>query len=80
VELDIIDRRGSYYSYGETRLGQGRENAKEFLRENPDLAEEIELEIRSTAATLPEVERDRPEVTREGAGKESEDEPALEAA
>ncbi len=46
VELDIIDKRGSYYNYGETRLGQGRENAKEFLRENPDLAEEIELGVR----------------------------------
>jgi recombination protein RecA len=48
VELDIIDKRGSYYSYGETRLGQGRENSKDFLRENPDMAEQIELQIRDT--------------------------------
>jgi recombination protein RecA len=46
VELELIDRRGSYYSYGETRLGQGRENAKEFLRENPEIAQEIEQAIR----------------------------------
>jgi len=46
TELEIIDKRGSFYSYGDIRLGQGRENSKEFLRQNPDLAEEIELTIR----------------------------------
>ncbi len=47
VEMGIIDKRGSFYSYGDLRLAQGRENAKEFLRQNPDLAEEIETIIRS---------------------------------
>lgn len=47
VELDLISKRGSYYSYGETKLGQGRENAKIYLRENPDLSDEIELIIRN---------------------------------
>jgi len=46
TELEIIDKRGSFYSYGDIRLGQGRENSKEFLRQNPDLAEEIELTVR----------------------------------
>ncbi len=46
VEYDVIAKRGSFYSYGELRLGQGRENAKAFLRENPELAEEIERRIR----------------------------------
>lgn len=46
VEAEIIDKRGSFYSYGETRLGQGRENSKEFLRQNPDLADEIETIVR----------------------------------
>ncbi len=46
VEQNIIDKRGSFYSFGETRLGQGRENAKEFLRENLDMAAEIETVIR----------------------------------
>jgi recombination protein RecA len=46
VEKDLIDKRGSYYNYGETRLGQGRENAKQYLRENPDTANEIETAIR----------------------------------
>jgi len=47
--LDIIVKRGSFYSYGDIRLGQGRENAKEFLKQNRDLAEEIELAIRQQA-------------------------------
>jgi len=46
TELDIIEKRGSYYSYGDLRLAQGRENAKEYLRENLDLTEEIEAVIR----------------------------------
>lgn len=44
--LEIIQKRGSFYSYGDVRIAQGRENAKEFLRQNPDLAEEIELAVR----------------------------------
>ncbi len=46
TELSLIDKRGSFYSYGDIRLGQGRENAKGFLRENPDMMEEIDLAIR----------------------------------
>lgn len=44
--LEIITKRGSFFSYGDIRLGQGRENAKDFLRSNPDIADEIELAIR----------------------------------
>ena len=49
VQMEIIEKRGSYYSYGDIRLGQGRENAKEFIRQNPDMAAEIELTIRQQA-------------------------------
>ena len=49
VELGLIDKRGSFYSYGDIRLGQGRENAKGFLRENPDMMEEIDLAVRQQA-------------------------------
>jgi recombination protein RecA len=49
VESEIINKRGSFYSYGETRLGQGRENSKEFLRDHPDIAEEIENQVRQIA-------------------------------
>jgi recombination protein RecA len=47
--LDIITKRGSFFSYGDIRLGQGRENAKEFLKSNPDLADEIEIAVRQQA-------------------------------
>lgn len=46
VEAEIIAKRGSFYSYGETRLGQGRENSKEFLRQNPGMADELEAIVR----------------------------------
>jgi recombination protein RecA len=46
TDLDVIDKRGAYYSYGDLRLGQGRENAKAFLKENPDLFGEIEQKVR----------------------------------
>ncbi|MGB2896250.1 MAG: hypothetical protein WBB65_08805, partial [Anaerolineales bacterium] len=42
-------KRGSFYSYGETRLGQGRENAKNYLREDLEMASEIEAGIREDA-------------------------------
>src|SRR5262245_45778733 len=43
----IVDKSGSWFSYGEMRLGQGRENARVFLRDNPDLAREIDKKIRA---------------------------------
>jgi len=46
VESEIIEKSGSWYSYKTERIGQGRENAKTFLKENPDIAEEIETLIR----------------------------------
>ncbi|HSN89094.1 MAG TPA: hypothetical protein VL025_20180, partial [Thermoanaerobaculia bacterium] len=46
VEHKMVVKSGAWYSYGDLRLGQGRENAKQFLRENPDLADEIEVKIR----------------------------------
>ena len=47
TELEIVTKRGSFYSYGDLRLAQGRENAKAFLLETPDLFEEIELAVRN---------------------------------
>jgi recombination protein RecA len=46
VEMDIVDKRGSYYNYGEERLAQGRENAKAALREEPTVLREIENVVR----------------------------------
>ncbi len=47
VKAGIVDKSGAWYSYGDERIGQGRENAKTFLKENPDLAYEIEDKIRA---------------------------------
>ncbi len=46
TQLEIITKRGAFYSYGDIRLGQGRENSKEFLRQNQDLLEELDSAIR----------------------------------
>ena len=47
VKLDIIDKSGAWFSYGDKRLGQGRENVKALLKEDQELALEIENGIRS---------------------------------
>lgn len=46
VAADIVNKSGSWYSYGETRIGQGRENAKEFLAANPEIMQEIDKKVR----------------------------------
>jgi recombination protein RecA len=51
LELDLIKKAGAFLSYGDVRLGQGRETAKQFLAQNPDVAKEIEERIRASAAT-----------------------------
>jgi recombination protein RecA len=49
TKFEVVTKRGAFYSYGDTRLGQGRENSKDFLRQNPDLMLEIEGFIRQQA-------------------------------
>jgi recombination protein RecA len=51
AELAVIKKSGAFYSFGDQRLGQGRENVKEFLRNNPEVADEIEAQIRSAMLT-----------------------------
>ena len=46
VQHGLVDKAGSWYSYGSDRIGQGKENVREFLKTNPDVAEEIEQKIR----------------------------------
>jgi recombination protein RecA len=46
VNLDIVNKSGAWFSYNGQRIGQGRENAKQFLRENAEMLKEIELKIR----------------------------------
>jgi recombination protein RecA len=47
IEHNLVQKSGSFFSYGETRLGQGRNNAKQFLLENPEIAGELEAKIRA---------------------------------
>ena len=49
--MEIVDKSGAWYSYGDTRMGQGRENSKDFLKNNPKIAQEIEEKVRAVAAT-----------------------------
>jgi recombination protein RecA len=51
VENDIVNKSGAWFSYGDVRLGQGRENAKQFLKESEDLAKEIEVKVRAALGT-----------------------------
>ncbi len=48
VQHGIVDKAGSWYSYGDDRIGQGKENVREFLKDHPEMAEEIEGKIRAT--------------------------------
>lgn len=56
TEMDIVDKSGAWYSFESERLGQGRENAKQYLRENPKIAETIEKKIRDASNMGPAVE------------------------
>lgn len=52
VARDVITKKGAFYSYGETRLGQGRDNSREFLKSNPELMKEIEDKVRAGGKPL----------------------------
>ena len=60
VELGLVKKSGAFFSWGDTRLGQGRENAKQYLEHNPELAEEIEQQVRASAITTPGTAKDEP--------------------
>jgi recombination protein RecA len=51
AELGLVKKNGAFFSYGDIRLGQGRENAKQYLEQNPECAQEIERQIRASAST-----------------------------
>ncbi|HYO46475.1 MAG TPA: recombinase RecA, partial [Gemmatimonadota bacterium] len=68
VDARVVEKAGAWYSYGETRLGQGRENAKQFLKDNPDIAEEVESQLKvamgivKSAGTAGSAEEDTEEI------------------
>lgn len=65
VELELITKSGAWYSYGDVRLGQGKEKAKEYLKDNPELLQEIENKIRATT-----IKQAAPEGETESAAQE----------
>ncbi len=68
VEHRLVQKSGSWFSYGETRIGQGREAARAFLKENPETADEIEVKVRENLGLIPGAEAGPP------AGKKPEQE------
>ena len=60
VEHRLVQKSGSWYSYGETRIGQGREAARQFLQDNPDVAGELEVKLREALGLLPGAEEAPP--------------------
>ena len=65
VQAEIIDKSGAWYSYKDEKIGQGRENTKQFLKDNPDMLDEIEGRIRSNSDTVEELMIDPPPPTTE---------------
>ncbi len=66
VQAGVIDKSGAWFSYGDERVGQGRENAKIFFKENPEIAAEIEHKIRTNAGLISEVMMGNPEDFKDG--------------
>lgn len=60
VQADIIDKSGAWYAYKDEKIGQGRENTKQFLKEHPEILDEIEARIRSNSDTVEELMIDPP--------------------
>ncbi len=65
VDADIVEKAGSWYSYGDERLGQGRENAKQFLIDNKDILGDIEHEVKGFLGMLEDEENEEAEETAE---------------
>jgi recombination protein RecA len=57
TDLEIVTKRGAFFAYNDTKLGQGRENAKEFLKQHPEISGAIEKEIRKHAAEAQQLTR-----------------------
>src|SRR5947209_2375604 len=74
VEGGIIRKLGAFFSYGDIRLGQGRENSKEFLRNNPDLAIDLESQLRAAAPNTRPTPRGRAEASADEDEEETDEE------
>ena len=73
VKCEVVEKAGSWYSYKEERIGQGREKARQFLKDNPDIANEIELEIRRQSGLLSNVMLSAEEEAQAAAAEDDSD-------
>jgi len=71
VKAEVIEKSGSWYSYNETRIGQGREKTRAFLKENPAMADEIEDLVRRNAGLIAD------ELLSEGMSSQKDDDDDL---
>jgi recombination protein RecA len=74
VKANVVEKSGAWFSYDSQRIGQGRENAKQFLKENPDIAAKIEAAVRQNAGLVAEAI-----MAGESADKDDDDDEAAEA-
>jgi recombination protein RecA len=72
VKANVVEKSGAWFSYDSQRIGQGRENAKQFLKENPDVASKIEAAVRQNAGLIAEA-------ILAGEGDDKDDDEAAEA-
>jgi recombination protein RecA len=70
VKAGVVEKSGAWFSYDSQRIGQGRENAKAFLKANPDIAQKIELEVRKNSGVIAEIIMGEPEKDEDDAAAE----------
>jgi len=77
VGQNLIEKTGSWYSYGSERIGQGRENAKAFLEQNPEVTDKLDAELRSRlfAPKSPQPEKQKPEESSKGQPRSAQEQP-----
>ena len=71
VDLDIIKKSGAWFSYNGQKIGQGRENAKEYLRSNPDIMKEIEEKVKENSANIVMVSKKSKKAAAKNAASQS---------
>jgi recombination protein RecA len=73
VKAGVVEKSGAWFSYDSQRIGQGRENAKQFLKDNPDIANRIEAAVRQNSGLIAEA------ILQGEEGKDEDGEAAAEA-
>lgn len=79
VELGIVKKGGAWFSYGETRLGQGRDNSKNYFTDHPEVAEEIEAQVRANADKLLSKKKTKADSKKKSGGNNKNAENDVEA-